>query len=493
MNRATSVPAFAAVDLGASSGRVVRAEVDGGRVTLAEVARFSHAARTDSGGTLRWDLSGLYERILDGLAAAGRAGPLAGIGIDSWAVDYGLLDDGGSLLAEPVAYRDGRTAASVDLVHARLDPSRLYEITGIAHLPFNTVYQLAAERGGPLWDRAAQMLLIPDLISYWLTGQRVTERTNASTTALLDQRTGQWSAEILSGLGIDEALFAPLVEPGTVIGALSAEVRARTGLGEVPVIAVGAHDTASAIAGVPATGTDFAYISCGTWSLVGFELRTPVLTQASRAANFTNERGVDGTVRYLRNVMGLWLLQESMRTWRGQGVQASLQDLLARAAQLPAREMLIDVDHPDFLPPGDMPARIAAHLRVTGQQVPDGPAQVTRCILDSLALAYRRATRAAAELSEMSPTVLHLVGGGSQNGLLCQASADATELPVLAGPVESTAWGNVLVQARAAGVLQGDLAALRQVGGRGLDLTRYDPDPVEGRAWADADRRLPHR
>src|SRR5699024_476606 len=351
------------------------------------------------------------------------------------------------------------------------------------HLPFNTIYQLAAEQRGPLWDRAARALLLPDLLGYWLTGVQVSELTNASTTALLDQRSRTWSSQLLSAVGVPSDLLAPVAEPGTLLGHLTEEVQTTTGLGAVPVYTVGSHDTASAVLSVPAEREDFAYISSGTWSLVGVELEQPVLTEESRAANFTNELGVDGTVRYLRNVMGLWVLSECQRTWADQGHPVELTDLLAGAAALPPRRTLVDVDHPDFLPPGDMPARLRAHARSAGQVEPSTPAEHARCVIDSLALAYRRAIDDAARLSGRQVAVVHVVGGGSQNSLLCQATADATGLPVLAGPVEGTALGNALVQARAAEVLTGDRTALRAVAARTAEVRRYTPDPGEREAW----------
>lgn len=474
--------AFVAVDLGASSGRVIRGEVregDGGPVVdLAEVARFPNAATADDGGTLRWDATGLFEHIVAGLRAAADVGPVASIGIDTWAVDYGLLDADGRLLAEPAAYRDGRTEAAVARVHARVSAEELYAISGMQHLPFTTVFQLDAEMRGSLWPRAASVLLMPDLLGFWLTGRRVAELTNASTTGLVDVGSGDWSAELLDRLGVPRAALADIVTPGTTIGTLTPALAERTGLGAVPVVAVGSHDTASAVVGVPAQRDDIAYLSCGTWSLVGVEIDEPIRTEASRAKNFTNELGVDGTVRYLRNVMGLWLLQESQRVWSEGGRPVELSDLLTQAAASPAGRTVIDVDHPDFLRPGDMPARIATHAATSGQPVPTTPAEVTRCILDSLAVAYRSAVRDAVELSGQGVSALHVVGGGSRNALLMQLTADATGLPVIAGPEESTALGNVLVQARAAGVLPrtATLRDLRDVGARGSRLATYLPD-----------------
>jgi len=452
---------FAAVDLGASSGRVMVGDVSGGRVALTEAHRFPNAP-VRVRGTLHTDVLGLYRGVLDGLAAAG---PVDGIGIDSWAVDYGLIDAGGRLLGNPVHYRDGRTAGVPEEVSARIPEPDLYARTGLQRLPFNTIYQLLAD---PLVPLAARMLLIPDLIAFWLTGEVGAERTNASTTQLLDVRTGDWDGDLIGTLGLPRDLFPPLRAPGDRIGTY----------GGTEVVAVGSHDTASAVAGVPAETADFAFISCGTWSLAGVELDRPVLTEQSRRANFTNERGVDGTVRYLRNVMGLWLLQECLRQWR----TSDLAGLLAAAAAEPGGEV-IDVDRPVFLPPGDMPGRIIAEL---GGGERSRPA-VVRCVLDSLALAHRRAVRQACELSGRTAEVVHVVGGGARNELLCRLTADACERPVLAGPVEATALGNVLVQARAAGALSGDLAALRGVLRETGTIRRYEPrgDPGHWQACED--------
>jgi sugar (pentulose or hexulose) kinase len=471
----TPARAFAAVDLGASSGRVMVGRVDAGRLDLTEVSRFpNEPVRVRA--TLHWDILALYREILDGLRAAG---PVASVGIDSWAVDYGLVDESGALLGNPVHYRDARTDGVPDRVVAALGAARLYETTGLAQQPFNTLFQLVAAAGTPQLAAAHRMLLLPDLIAYWLTGSAGTEATNASTTQLYDVRRRCWASDLMVAAGLRPDLFAPLREPGTVIGPVP-------DLPEIgPVVAVGSHDTASAVVGVPARGPNFAYISCGTWSLVGVELDRPVLTEASRAANFTNEGGVDATIRYLRNIMGLWLLQESMRRWDGVG----LPDLLAAAAREPAFASIVDPDDPVFLPPGDMPARIARFCADSGQPVPSSPAAMTRSIMDSLALAHRRAVRLAQELSGHHVDAVHIVGGGARNALLCQLTADACGLPVLAGPVEATALGNVLVQARAAGVVGPDLAALRAVLRETQKIERYEPGGHD-RAWAAAEARL---
>lgn len=466
------------------------------RVELTEVHRFANgpvALATGDNTVLHWDVLALYRGILDGLRAAVRDGePLDGVGIDGWAVDYGLLDADGALLGNPVHYRDARTDGVPERVFATVPAEDLYAATGLQVQPFNTVFQLVAATGTAQLAAAHRLLLVPDLLAYWLTGAQGAEVTNASTTGLLTER--RWATDLAERLGIDPALLPPLREPGTVIGQVRDEVLAEIGHpGPLPVIAVGSHDTASAVVGVPARASesgDFAYISCGTWSLVGLELAAPVLTEASRRANFTNELGVDGTVRYLRNVMGLWLLQESLRTWRAAGHDVDLPTLLAEAAALPALTTVVDVDDPVFLPPGDMPTRIADAARRADEPVPGTPAAVVRCIVDSLALAHRRAVRQAAELAGRTVAVVHMVGGGVRNELLCRLTADATGLPVVAGPVEAAALGNVLVQARAAGALDGDLSALRSVGARGGELRRYEPALSNQEVWAASEARL---
>ena len=465
-----------AVDLGASSGRVVVGRVGPSRLDLQEVHRFpNEPVRLPDG--LHWDVLRLYREILHGLrAAAGGADRIVSVGVDGWGVDYGLLDETGALLGNPYHYRDSRTDRAADKVHAELPFEDLYAITGLQFLPFTTVYQLAAAAGTPQLEAARTLLLLPDLLSYWLTGAVGAEQTNASTTGLLDVRTGQWSAEVPRAVGIGPELLPPRRQPGQALGPVRAAVAEETGLPPSTVVtAVGSHDTASAVVGVPADGERFAYVSCGTWSLVGVELDRPVLTEESRQANFTNEGGVDGRIRYLRNVMGLWLLQEALRVWERAGLPADLPTLLAAAADLPAGGPVIDPDDPAFLPPGDMPARIQAACRQAGQPVPTGQAELVRCILDSLAAAYARTVGDAARLSGREVEVVHLVGGGARNQLLCQLAADACGLPVLAGPVEATALGNVLVQARAHGSIQGGLQDLRALLRATQKLRRYQP------------------
>ncbi|MFJ4922877.1 rhamnulokinase family protein [Streptomyces sp. NPDC088725] len=471
---------FAAVDLGASSGRVMLGHVSGrgaGTLRLEEVHRFPNRP-VRIGSTLHWDILSLHQGVLDGLRAAGATAGRApaSVGIDTWAVDYGLLDASGALLGNPVHYRDTRTEGEAAKVAAVLPPPVLYEATGLQYLPFNTLYQLTAAQGSVALAAADRLLLIPDLATYWLTGEAGTELTNASTTQLIDPRTRDWSFSVARALGIDLALFAPLRGPGDPAGHLLPGVLAETGLtGPVPVTAVGSHDTASAVAAVPASGERFAYIATGTWSLAGLELDSPVLTEESRLANFTNELGVDGTVRYLRNIMGLWLLQECLRAWESEGTPQRLGQLLREAADVPGLRSFVDAGDPAFLAPGDMPRRIAEACRRAGRRVPEGPAEIARCVLDSLALAHRRAIEDAQRLAGRAVDTVHIVGGGAHNELLCRLTADACGLPVVAGPAEAAALGNVLVQARAAGAVHGDLWDLRALLRSTLEPRRYEP------------------
>ncbi|GGW93608.1 carbohydrate kinase [Streptomyces malachitofuscus] len=475
-----TVKSYAAVDLGASSGRVMVGHVGPDSLELTEAHRFpNRPVRVPEG--LRWDILGLYAGVLEGLRAAGA---VDSVGIDSWAVDYGLLDADGALLGNPVHYRDGRTDGIAERVWATVPADELYAATGLQYAPFNTLYQLAAARGSAQLARAERLLLIPDLLTYWLTGEQGTELTNASTTQLIDPRTRDWAHGVADRLGIDLGLFAPLRRPGDPAGTLRPGVLEETGLtGPVPVTAVGSHDTASAVAAVPADGERFAYICTGTWSLAGLELDAPVLTEESRAANFTNELGLDGTVRYLRNIMGLWLLQECVRAWG----EPDLDALLREAAEVPALRSVVDAGDTAFLAPGRMPERLAEACRDTGQPVPVSPAEVTRCILDSLALAHRKAVEDAQRLAGRHVDVVHIVGGGARNALLCQLTADACGLPVVAGPAEAAALGNVLTQSRAHGT-GGDLAGMRRLLTRTQPLTRYAPRGGTRRLRAAQDR-----
>ena len=470
--------AVAAVDLGATSGRVVVGHVAHDELRLRHVARFpNEPVRTHEGGSsgLHWDILELHRSLMRGLASALREEPgIASIGIDSWAVDYALLR-GGRLLGAPYHYRDERTERGVADVRARIDAAELHRRNGLQHLPFTTLHQLAAERD--VVALADRVLLVPDLIGYWLTGVAATEITNASTTGLLDPRTRAWDEELLARLDIPRRILAPLIEPGTRLGALlpavADDLDARRDVG---VVAVGSHDTASAVVAVPSTGVDIAYISSGTWSLVGLELEQPVITPASRAANFTNEGGVDGRIRFLKNVSGLWLLSESIRTWERQsGESIDLSALLSEAAGVRGGTTTFDAADERFVAPGDIPGRIVEWCVEHDVAPPRTRAEFVRAILESLADAYATTLEQASALSGRRIDVVHVVGGGSQNELLCQLTADRTGRTVLAGPVEATAIGNMLVQARSQGLVAGSLESLRSLVLRTHPPVRYRP------------------
>ena len=448
-----------------------------GQLSVEAVHRFPNdPVRIPDG--LHWNILELYRNILVGLRKAAGAQPeLAGVGIDSWAVDYGLVS-GDRLINNPFHYRDERTARGADLVHKITDHATLYSTNGLQFQPFNSIYQLAVDHEAGVIPDATRMLMIPDLLGFWLTGEQVAERTNASTTGLLDITNGTWNATLIDKVSLPRSLFPSLVDPGSQIGSLRDEVADEVGAA-VDVIAVGAHDTASAVVGVPMTEPGAAYVSSGTWSLVGVELDRPVLTEESREANFTNEGGVDGKIRYLRNVMGMWLLSESIRTWEREGQTVELTTLLAQAAEIRTPVAIFDANHPSLLPPGDMPRRIAALCAEAGAAVPDSPAEFARSIVESLAEAYASAIADAERLSGSKINTVHIVGGGSQNTLLCQLTANRTGRRVLAGPVEATAVGNVLIQGRAAGLVDGELRELRELVARTFPPAEYQPKSLQ--------------
>lgn len=466
---------LAAVDLGATSGRVVVAGVGPGALGIRAVARFANDPVYLWNGqrcAMHWDVPGLFRNVCSGLAEATRQHPdLVGIGVDSWAVDYGLLRRG-TLAGLPHHYRDARCEQSADRVHERISHRSLYARNGLQFLPFNTLYQLA---GDTALDAADQALLIPDLIGYWLTGRAVTERTNASTTGLLGVD-GRWDDELMELLDIPAGLFPGVVDPGTELGPVLPDLAALTAIAGRPhVSTVASHDTASAVVAVPMAPEAGVYISCGTWGLVGVELDRPVLTEAARTANFTNEVGADGRIRFLRNTMGLWLLSESIKYWERDGAAIDLAALLEQAAAGPAPGDVFDTDDPVFAAPGDMPGRIATWYTTRGLAPPSTQVETVRAIIESLATAFADRVATASLLSGTPARTVHIVGGGAQNRLLCQLIADRVGAPVIAGPVEATALGNVLLQARTHGLLTGSLEALRGNVTDDLLVGRYAP------------------
>ncbi len=467
---------YAAVDIGAESGRVQLGTVVGGRVELHEVHRFvNEPVRLPSG--LHWNVLGLYGEIVHGIAAAARAagGRLDGIGVDTWGCDYALLDGDGELLSNPFHYRDHRTDGVLEQLLEEVPAAEIYGVTGIQFMPINTLTQLVAHRDSAQLKAAATLLTVPDLLSYWLTGRIAGERTVASTTQLLDVHTGEWARDLMEQLGLPAGILPPLVDAGTTLGPLRPALVRELGLVSAPdVIAVGSHDTASAVVAVPAAGRDFAYISSGTWSLLGLELDAPVTSPEAQRWNLTNEGGVGGTIRLLRNVMGLWLVQECRRAWAREGEELDYGTLQRIAAEVPLGGPLIDPDAPELLHAGNMPARIAALCAETRQPAPEGVAATIRCALESLACKYRLVLERIEQTSGQRAEVVHVVGGGARNATLCKLAADVLDRPVHAGPVEATALGNVMTQALAQGRV-GSLSEIRQVVGASVAPHVYLP------------------
>ncbi len=474
---------YLAIDLGASSGRVMAAHYDGRALTLEEIHRFPNGGHR-IGDHYYWNFVGLFAEIKAGLAKAAAAcgTRIVSAGVDTWGVDYGLVDGGGFLLGLPHQYRDPRAAGMEALACRRVPRRKIYEITGIQFMYFNSIYQLMADaaRRSPALAHAKRILFVPDLLNYWLSGKQVNEYTMASTSQLLDARTRRWAKGMIRKLGLPPSIFGPLVKPGTVLGDVLPSVREETGLGRIKIIAPGCHDTASAVAAVPAEGRDFAYLSSGTWSLLGAEISEPLINDQSYALSFTNEGGVCDTIRLLKNIGGLWLLQECRRIWKQRGLDLEFDDLRRQALRAKPFAALIDPDHPEFAVPGDMPARIAAFCKRTGQRPPASPGATARVIYESLALRYREVFGKLETLTGRRYEALHVVGGGSRDHVLNQFTADALQRTVLAGPMEATALGNVLMQ------LLATKAVKSLAEGRALIRRSFPPQtyqPRSGAAW----------
>ena len=466
---------FAAVDLGASSGRVIVGTISSEKIVYEEVHRFGNGPVTRSDG-LYWDIESLKQNVIQGLGKLSGKN-IVSIGVDSWAVDYGLVDAEGGLLRDPHHYRDERNLRGVAVIENLISVKDLYKSAGLQFLPFNTLYQLAvdASEQSALLASADKALLIPDLFNYWLCGVQATERTNASTTGLLDPITGHWNQELIEKIGIPTTMLPKVVSEGTYLGEISNEIQQATGLNaNTQVVTVASHDTASAFVAVPSTEENSLIISSGTWSLLGVELKEPILTEAAREANFTNEGGVDGRIRFLKNVTGLWLLQECSRLWRQTGKTFQIDALISAANGLPKRAV-VDVNDPRFVSPGDMPGNIQKVCIETNQWVPQTEAEIVRVIFDSLVEKYVEVISELQQLTNVRVERIHIVGGGSQNELLNQLIADATQLDVFAGPVEATAIGNLVVQARAAGVLTGSLESTRALIAKSFPIKHFTP------------------
>jgi rhamnulokinase len=480
---------FLAIDLGAESGRALLGRFDGERVALEEVHRFPNVPVRVTDG-LHWDALRLMGCVYRSLSKAAReAKQIESVGIDSWGIDFALLDRDGALVSNPYHHRDPRTEGMIERAFEQSPKEEIYETTGVQFMRINTLYQLLAMQGSPLLEVADTLLLIPDLMNYWLTGEKTCEFTNATTTQLYDLEAEGWAEDLLQKMSLPDSIFPKIVPPATKLGSLLPEVAREVGLdAQLPVVAVASHDTASAVVAVPAEGDDFAYISSGTWSLIGVETPQPVVTPEAMKANFTNEGGFGGRTRFLKNVMGLWLLQECRRMWAKEGQDYSYEELTRLAEDAPAFGPLVDPDHHEFLSPGDMPSRIRRFCEATGQETPEEPGEIARCIFESLAMKYRWVVKQAGKITGQRVEAIHVVGGGSQNFLLCQLTADATQLPIVAGPVEATALGNVMVQAYSRGHVE-SLEEIRAVVRRSTEMSRYEPEG-DGDDWDDLRERF---
>jgi rhamnulokinase len=478
-----------AFDLGAESGRGVLGLFDGERLRLEVVHRFPNGGvRTLE--TLHWDVLRLYSEMVAGLRkCAADFGGVDSVGVDTWGVDFALLGRGDTLLGNPRHYRDPHTETIMEEAFARLPKAEVFRQTGIQFMRFNTLFQLLALQRdrSPLLEAAQTMLMIPDLLHFFFTGVKVNEFTNATTSQMYDPTARGWAYGLMKAFGLPMHILGSVVPPATVLGLLRPSVVTETGVNPVPVIAPATHDTGSAIAAVPATGDSWAYISSGTWSLMGVELPGPLISEDVQQYNFTNEGGVGGTIRFLKNIMGLWLVQECRRAWERAGKAYDYAELARLAAGAEPFASIVNPDDTSFILPANMPQALADYCRKTGQPAPTEPGAVIRCALESLALRYRWVLERLEELSGRKLKAIHVVGGGCQNELLCQLAADACNRPVLAGPVEATAIGNVLVQAMGLGLVR-TLADAREVVRRSFDVKTYEPQHAE--RWEEPYRRF---
>lgn len=479
---------YLAVDLGAESGRTIVGKFDGHRIDLQETHRFSKPP-VRIFDTLYWDAPRLWHEIKTGIAATvQKVGIPSHLGIDTWGVDFGLLDQRGHLLGNPVCYRDDRTDGMEEAAFAMVSKQKIYDVTGLQFLKFNSLFQLMAHarqyggQGRDPFAAASKFLFMPDLFGYFLTGAAKAEYTIASTSQMLDARSKTWASDMLGELGIPPTVLPELVETGTILGSLLEGVAAETGAKGTQVVATAGHDTAAAFVAVPAKTDKWCFISSGTWSLLGIEAPAPIITKASFEANFTNEGGIGGTIRFLKNIMGLWLVQQCRARFVASGSQHDYAELTEMAAASPAFGPIVNPDDESFFAPTDMPAAIANFCQKTGQQVPEGEAAIVRTCLESLALCYRRTVETIESITGEKRDVIHIGGGGSLNALLCQLAADCSQRPVVAGPVEATAMGNILVQAIASGEIA-DLSQAREVVRSSYPTRTYTPGPLG--AWDD--------
>lgn len=466
---------FFAVDLGATSGRTIIGTLTGGKIELEELTRFDNNL-IETGGHFYWDIYALYFEIIKGLKlAAQRELPIRSIGIDTWGVDFVCVGKDGALLRNPLSYRDPHTFGMMeDYFERAIDKAKVYDITGIQFMNFNSLFQLYAMRknNDSALAGAEKILFVPDALSYMLTGKMVCEYTIASTSQMLDPCTKQLDEQLLASVGLSRDNFGRMVNPATEIGVLTKEVQQLTGLGAIPVIAVAGHDTGSAVAAVPAKDEKFAYLSSGTWSLMGIETRNAIINDLSYERNFTNEGGIDGTTRFLKNICGMWLYERCRKEWTD--APKSHTELIAAAMEQPAFQSIINPDDPMFANPASMVEAIKDYCRQTGQHVPEGYAEICRCIFESLALRYRQVFNYLREMASFPIEVLHIIGGGSLNAYLNQFTANSLGIEVLAGPQEGTAIGNIMLQAKASGDV-GDIWDMRRIIAASIELKRFEP------------------
>jgi sugar (pentulose or hexulose) kinase len=472
---------YIAVDLGAESGRVMLGSVSNDKLSLEQIHRFSNSPIKEN-NSLRWDFNKLFSEIKTGISKAVKAAKAQvwGIGIDSWGVDFGLTDADGRLIENPLHYRDSRTDAMMERAFELMSKREIYENTGLQFMQFNTIYQLLAMRlaYSVALAKAKKLIFIADLVSYHLCGKLYGEYTLASTSQLMDMKTGKWSKEVFDKLSLPINIMPRIVKPGTVVGQFTAEIGRQLRCGPIPVIAIGSHDTASAVAAVPAVDTNWAYLSSGTWSLIGIEVPQAIINDKTFEYTFTNEGGVENTIRLLKNIMGLWLVQECKRQWQRNGVDLSYVELTQIAQKAKPFAAYIDPDRSEFLSPGDMPKRINAYLAQTNQKQIRDKGQMTRVILESLALKYRWVLEKIEDAAGQTIDCLHIVGGGTQNELLCQFTANAIGRKVITGPIEATASGNILMQAKATGQIK-SLTQLRKIVHNSFKIKEYQPQDTQ--------------
>ena len=479
-----------AFDFGASGGRAMCGTFDGDKISIEELHRFSNDP-VILNGSMYWDVLRLFFEIKQGLIKAKKCGKIESIGIDTWGVDFGLIDEEGRLLENPVHYRDARTEGMIEESFKLIDKEKFYQITGNQFMDLNTAFQLLSlvKTRKELLEKADKMILMPDLFNYFLTGEKKAEYSIASTTQLLDAKKGEWSDEVIEALGIPKHIFPEIVPTGTKIGTLTDEICTELGLDKIDVMAVAGHDTQSALVSVPTSEEDFIFLSCGTWSLLGTELAEPIINEKSEHYNITNEGGYGRKISFLKNIIGLWCIQESRRQWIREGNEYGFGELEIMAKEAPALQSFIDPDAQEFVAPGNIPERIQKFCRRTGQPVPETVGETVRCIYESLALKYRYALEQLEGMTGKNFTILHILGGGANAGLLCQMTADACRLMVKAGPVEATALGNILIQLKALHAIH-DIDKGRRLIAVTEKITEYAPQNRKKDAWENAYHRF---